>query len=133
MDRINICEDQCRYSPKIDQMLERISIGPGLNNRNISARSTVHRVWVWTVPFSAGIFPGNHLEGAGKLKASVSADSQQISDKSCMEWTGIGTSSQDTPTFINNMDVSSTADTVTNIGSPGMQAYTSANTEPGAT
>ena len=37
------------------------------------------------------------------------------------------------PTFINNMDVSSTADTVTNIGSPGMQAYTSANTEPGAT
>ena len=37
------------------------------------------------------------------------------------------------PTFINNMDVSSAADTVTNIGSPGMQAYTSANTEPGAT
>jgi hypothetical protein len=71
VDRINICEDQCRYSPKIDQMLERISIGPGPNNRNISARSTVHRVWVWTVPFSAGIFPGNHLEGAGKLKASV--------------------------------------------------------------
>ena len=37
------------------------------------------------------------------------------------------------PTFINNMDVSSAADTVTNIGSPGMQAYTSANTDPGAT
>ena len=57
--------------PKNRSMLERISIGPGPNNRNISARSTVHRVWVWTVPFSAGIFPGNHLEGAGKLKASV--------------------------------------------------------------
>ena len=37
------------------------------------------------------------------------------------------------PTFINNTEVSSTADTVTSIGCPGIQAYTSANTEPGAT
>lgn len=37
------------------------------------------------------------LDSLRKLKVSVSADSQQISDKSCVEWTGIGTSSQDTP------------------------------------
>ena len=35
------------------------------------------------------------LDSLGKLKAFVSADGQQISDKSCVKWTGIGTSSQD--------------------------------------
>lgn len=37
------------------------------------------------------------LDSLRKLKVSVSADSKQISDKSCAEWTGIGTSSQGTP------------------------------------
>ena len=35
------------------------------------------------------------LDSLGKLKAFVSADGQQISDKSCVKWTGIGTSSKD--------------------------------------
>ena len=35
------------------------------------------------------------LDSLGKLKAFVSADGQQISDKSYVKWTGIGTSSKD--------------------------------------